>query len=171
MLNLLNKFLDPSKSRSAKNQRQDLYNFFMSQTEHEWLKNNSHMKVVFELLPLKLLEEICLKRHVLFMKREDFKTNSYLQRNIILVSGEYQKLLKSEKKMAVAYLAHEIALIVQEMDGVIDQQLLMEIEADKFVSDLGLTFELEELLMLFDETIDKRVRLSYLTSHHFSREH
>jgi hypothetical protein len=45
--------------------------------------------------------------------------------------------------------------------------IMAEVEADKFVSDLGLMFELEELLLMLDESVEKRVRLTYLTINHF----
>jgi hypothetical protein len=87
--------------------------------------------------------------------------------NAIVVFPEFQALLNSERKAAVAYLAHEIAFLLLELDGVTGESIMAEVTADKFVADLGLTFELEELLLMLDESLEKRVRLTYLTSHHF----
>ena len=45
--------------------------------------------------------------------------------------------------------------------------MMAEVEADKFVCDIGLCDELEDLLLMLDETIEKRLRLTYLTISHF----
>jgi hypothetical protein len=45
---------------------------------------------------------------------------------------------------------------------------MAEVGADKFVCDIGLADELEELLLMLDETIEKRLRLTYLTINHFT---
>jgi hypothetical protein len=58
--------------------------------------------------------------------------------------------------------------VLLELEGMKGDSIMAEVEADKFVSDLGLTFELEELLLMLDETVEKRVRLTYLTINHFS---
>jgi hypothetical protein len=46
---------------------------------------------------------------------------------------------------------------------------MAEVGADKFVCDIGLADELEDLLLMLDETIEKRLRLTYLTINHFAR--
>ena len=90
--------------------------------------------------------------------------------NTIVVFPEFQNLLRSDKKSAVAYLAHELAFVLYEMEGGKKDPLMAEVEADKFVCDIGLTFELEDLLLMLDETIEKRLRLTYLTINHFTRD-
>lgn len=109
------------------------------------------------------------KYPVIFVPSQELKKNEpgRVLNNTIVVFPEFQKLLNSEKKSAVAYLAHEVAFVLYELEGMKEDPLMAEVSADKFVCDLGLTFELEELLLMLDETIEKRLRLTYLTINHF----
>lgn len=173
MMNLVQKFF--SKDKSNKTQlRADFSEYFFSQPEHQWLQNNSahaHFKKLFELLPAGVLQALMSKYPVTFVLSQNMNRNkSYFSglTNTIVIFPEFQKLLLTSKASAVAYLAHELAFILYEHEGNKNDPLMAEVEADKFVCDIGLTFELEELLLMLDETIEKRLRLTYLTAHHFS---
>ncbi len=69
----------------------------------------------------------------------------------------------------MAYLAHELAFLLYELEESKTDPLMAEVGADKFVCDIGLADELEDLLLMLDETIEKRLRLTYLTINYFSR--
>jgi hypothetical protein len=141
--------------------------------EHQWIEeecHKPHFEKLFAHLPVNLLEIMMTKYPVIFLPSQEMNESNRLGKmltNTIVVFPEFQQLLKSKKKCAVAYLAHEIAFLLLELEGMKGDQLMIEVEADKFVSDLGLTFELEELLLMLDETIEKRLRLTYLTINHF----
>jgi hypothetical protein len=171
MLNLIQKFL--SKDRSNKSHiRKNFITYFYSLPEHQWILENScraHFDKLFAHLPANLLELMMTKTPVVFMLSQHLKSQhaGMVLSNTIVVFPEFQKLLQSDKKSAVAYLAHELAFILLELEGMQGDSLMVEVEADKFVSDLGLIFELEELLLMLDETMEKRLRLTYLTAHHF----
>lgn len=172
MMNLIQKFL--SKDRSNKTQiRKNFISYFYSLPEHQWIleeTNRSHFDKLFSHLPANLLEKLMTKYPVVFTPSQKMNEGSVsvnMLKNTIVVFPEFQNLLSSDKNSAVAYLAHELAFILLELEGFKGDEILAEIEADKFVSDLGLTFELEELLLMLDETIEKRVRLTYLTINHF----
>jgi hypothetical protein len=109
------------------------------------------------------------KNPIVFVPSENLKSSTFgsMLANTIVVFPEFQNLLNTEKKSAVAYLAHEIAFTLLELEGMKGDSIMAEVEADKFVSDLGLMFELEELLLMLDESVEKRVRLTYLTINHF----
>jgi hypothetical protein len=89
--------------------------------------------------------------------------------NTVVIFPEFLKLLKSPKKAAVAYLAHELAFLLYELEEAKADPLMAEVGADKFVCDIGLSDELEELLLMLDETVEKRLRLTYLTINYFTR--
>jgi hypothetical protein len=171
MFNLIQKFL--SKDRSNKSHiRKNFVSHFYSLPEHAWIlegQEKNHFDKLFSYLPANLLEAMMTKNPIVFVQSENLKTNTHggMFANTIVVFPEFQKLLKTEKKSAVAYLAHEIAFILLELEGLKNETIMAEVEADKFVSDLGLMFELEELLLMLDESIEKRLRLTYLTIHHF----
>lgn len=173
MMNLIQKFL--SKDRTNKSHiRKNFIAHFYSQFEHQWILNSeakTHFDKLFAHLPAGLLESMMSKHPVVFMPSQevthDLRSGSVWSYNTIVVFPEFQKLLQSEQKSAVAYLAHELAFVLCELSGQPGESLMAEVAADKFVSDLGLTFELEELLLMLDETVEKRLRLTYLTINHF----
>lgn len=173
MMNLIQKFL--SKDRSNKSHiRKNFSAYFFSLPEHKWITetcNKSHFEKLFAHLPAGVLEALMTKYPVVFVPSYQMKENQkpgMVMANTVVVFPEFQRLLMSEKKSAVAYLAHELAFILLELEGMKGDSIMAEVEADKFVSDLGLMFELEELLLMLDETIEKRVRLCYLTINHFT---
>lgn len=172
MMNLIQKFL--SKDRSNKSQlRKNFSAYFYSLPEHQWILescNKAHFDKLFAHLPSGVLEAMMTKYPVVFVPSQELRQHPVpgaVLSNTIVVFPEFQKLLKSERKSAVAYLAHELAFVLYELEGMKGEPFMAEIEADKFVCDLGLTFELEELLLMLDETIEKRLRLTYLTINHF----
>ncbi len=171
MMNLIQRFL--SKDRSNKSQiRKNFRANFFALPEHQWITescNTAHFDKLFSHLPANLLQELMTSSHVVFVPSSRLREyrNVGAVSNAIVVFPEFQALLSSEKKAAVAYLAHEIAFMLLELDGVTGESIMAEVTADKFVADLGLTFELEELLLMLDESLEKRVRLTYLTAHHF----
>lgn len=175
MMNLIERFL--SKDRTNKKALRDNFNaYFFSQPEHHWIHSSSvksHFEELFSRLPSGVLEALMTKYPVSFLKSgtpEATASHRQAMGNAIIVFPEFQKLLMSGKKSAVAYLAHELAFVLYELEESRIDPVMAEVEADKFVCDLGLMFELEELLLMLDETIEKRVRLTYLTVHHFSSE-
>jgi hypothetical protein len=175
MFNLVQKFLSKNHFNSS-NVRKNFSHHFYSLPEHAWIVErgfNHHFDKLFSHLPAKLLDSMMMKTPVVFTESQYLnKTNIHenLFQNSIVIFPEFQKLLRSDKGAAVAYLAHELAFVLLELEGIQGDSLTAEIEADKFVSDLGLTFELEEFLLLLDETVEKRLRLTYLTAHHFKTD-
>lgn len=176
MMNLLHKFL--SREHSDKGQiRKNFTHYFFSLPEHQWITEDGvkkHFENLFARVPAKLLESLMQKYPVVFIKSESMRDHyaqpGAVQSNAVVVFPEFQKLLKTSKGSAVAWLAHELAFVIYELETEQVEPLMAEVEADKFVCDLGLMFELEELLLMLDETIEKRLRLTYLTIHHFTSD-
>lgn len=172
MMNLIQKFLSKDRTNKA-HIRKNFSTYFFSLPEHQWILDTDtkeHFDKLFSHLPSGVLEVMMTKYPVVFIPNYKMKKEHRLGEvinNTIVVFPEFQLLLKSQKKSAVAYLAHELAFVLLELEGLRHDPLMAEIEADKFVCDLGFTFELEELLLMLDETIEKRLRLTYVTIHHF----
>lgn len=172
MMNLIQKFLSPDRNSKAQI-RKNFLTYFYSLPEHQWIVescNKDHFDKLFAHLPAGVLEVLMTKHPVVFIQNQNMQTvhrPGVMLANTIVVFPEFQALLKSNKKSAVAYLAHELAFVLLELEGLQGDTMMAEIEADKFVSDLGFTFELEELLLMLDESIEKRLRLTYLTINHF----
>ncbi len=173
MMNLLHKFL--SKDRTDKTLiRKNFSHYFFNLPEHQWISDEgviSHFENLFARVPSKLLETLMQKYPIVFVKSQDLheaRNPGAQVSNTVVVFPEFQKLLRTDKGSAVAWLAHELAFVIYELESERVEPLMAEVEADKFVCDLGLTFELEELLLMLDETVEKRLRLTYLTINHFT---
>jgi hypothetical protein len=174
MINLIQKFF--KKDRSDKSMaRVNFSYYFYSLPEHQWIQQEnikSHFDRLFQHLPVGLLEAMMVKYPVVFVKSETIKGHrkaGEVLSNTVVVFPEFQKLLQSQKRAAVAYLAHELAFLLYELEEAKSDPLMAEVGADKFVCDIGLADELEDLLLMLDETIEKRLRLTYLTINHFTR--
>lgn len=176
-MNLLHKFL--SKDHTDRSQiRKNFMHYFFHLPEHQWIAEEgvtAHFENLFARVPAKLLETMMQKYPVVFIKSETMREHynyrpGMVMSNAVVVFPEFQKLLKTNKGSAVAWLAHELAFVIYELETANVEPIMAEVEADKFVCDLGLTFELEELLLMLDETIEKRLRLTYLTINHFTAD-
>ena len=171
MMNLIQKFI--SKDRSNKSAlRTNFSHYFFSLPEHQWITTSTtktHFEELFSRLPAGVLDAMMTKYPVSFVQSQSMKNPAHKNMfgNSIVVFPEFQKLIAGSKRSAVAYLAHELAFVLYELESAKIDPLMAEVEADKFVCDLGLMFELEEFLLMLDETIEKRLRLTYLTVNHF----
>lgn len=172
MMNLIEKFFTRSHSQKQI-VRTQFAEYFFGQSEHQWItaEMKPHFEELFSRLPVGVIEAMMTKYPVSFLKSGTESARiiqNYSFSSAIVVFPEFQRLLATSKRSAVAYLAHELAFVLYELEESKVDPIMSEVEADKFVCDIGLTFELEELLLMLDETIEKRVRLTYLTAHHFS---
>src|SRR5688572_6885689 len=111
MLNLIQKFL--SKDRSNKSHiRKNFSAYFFSQPEHQWIVetcNRAHFDKLFAHLPSGVLEAMMSKYPVTFIPSYAMKEERHMGMalsNSVVVFPEFQRLLMSDKKSAVAYLAH-----------------------------------------------------------------
>jgi hypothetical protein len=169
MLNLFQKYRRPI-ALTQKQHRQQFSSYFFSQDDHAWIVEDSQILKTFEelfkRLPTALLTNL-MKQPLSFIPSSVFKAQGpsrYQLKNTIVIFPEYLELLKSSKIEAVAFLAHEVALVLYELESTEDLDPMMaEVEADKFVCDMGLSDELEQLLLSMDESAEKRLRLTYLT--------
>ena len=174
MLNLIQKYFNKDRSDKVKI-RENFSFYFFSLPEHQWITEQNlkpHFDKLFQHLPAGLIETMMTKYPVIFVPSETMKglrRPGQVLTNTVVIFPEFQKLLRSPKRAAVAYLAHELAFLLYEIEGSKTDPLMAEVGADKFVCDIGLSDELEDLLLMLDETIEKRLRLTYLTINYFSR--
>lgn len=173
MLNLIQKYFKKERSDKVKI-RSHFTQYFFSLPEHAWINErnlNSHFENLFAHLPIGLIEAMMTQHPVVFVPSETLRSQNKAGTalsNTVVVFPEFQKLLRSPKRAAVAYLAHELGFLLYELESAKVDPLMAEVGADKFVCDVGLADELEDLLLMLDETIEKRLRLTYLTINHFT---
>jgi hypothetical protein len=170
MIELLQKYFSTRKLDKKK-----YIDHFLSQKEHAWISSGQGFEKknflnLFNLIPAGLLEKVFVHTPISFIRSGELELYSpaSLFKSTVIIFPEYQKLITQNDQISTAYLAHELALILLEIEGKAYDPITSEIEADKFVADLGLTFELEKFLLLLDESMEKRMRLTYLTLHYFN---
>ncbi len=174
MLNLIEKYRQRARERKPAFSKEHSVLHFLTRDDHAWITAHpgiqKSFRKLFTLLPFTLVEEL-VKNPVCFVRAETFHARgagAYRARNTVVVFPEYQQLLEEGDGAGVAFLAHEIALVLYEWSNPEDKDPMMaEVEADKFVCDLGLADDLEQLLLAMDESTDKRMRLTYLTLNAF----
>lgn len=168
MFNFITRFFQTNHS-TQQDYRERFAEYFFSQQEHQWFddKIKAHFQKLFLHLPVGVLKHLQCENPVLFIQSKSFHPGMDLK-SYIVIFPEFEELIRSSQKAAIAFLAQEIALLLLESEEPQLNEITRELEADKFVSDLGFTFELEELLLMLDESVEKRMRLCYLTSHHFA---
>lgn len=172
MLNLLQKYRNRTSSREAS--KNDYARHFLTRPEHAWIEAHSGVKHCFEELFLRLPRELVIelvRQPFCFVPSSEFKQQGparFQLQNTVVVFPEFEQLLRQADGAGVAFLAHEVALVLYELESAADKDPIMaEVEADKFVCDLGLADELERLLLAMDESAGKRLRLTYLTLNSF----
>lgn len=171
MLNLLQKYRRQSQAQVTK---QQYLSHFLAQEEHAWITDDKSIRECFEALftrlPLALAGDL-LRQHLCFVPSAEYKKQGaarFQLKNTVVVFPEFQRVLSRDLQAGTAFIAHEVGLVLYELSNPADRDPLMaEVEADKFVCDLGLSDELEQLLLTQDETDAKRLRLTYLTLNAF----
>ena len=172
MLDLLQKYRNRTQAKTAS--KAEFVDHFLTRPEHAWILAHAGAKLCFDklfvLLPRELVIEMT-RQPFCFVPSAEFKANGpvrYQLRNTVVVFPEFEKLIKQGSGEGVAFLAHEVALVLYELENAEDKDPIMaEVEADKFVCDLGLADDLEQLLLTMDESAGKRLRLTYLTFNAF----
>lgn len=175
MLNLLQKYRHRALSRTSS--KQEYVRYFLSLPEHAWVGKHAGVQRCFDELflrvPMALVADL-LRHPFCFVPSVDFQAKGaacFQMKNTIVVFPEFEALLRQGEGAGIAFLAHELAMVLYELENAADKDPLMaEVEADKFVCDLGLADELEQLLLAQDESDGKRLRLTYLTFNAFGVE-
>ena len=170
---MLNSFL----KKQTKMNKRDLVEFILMQEEHRWISENQYVQAHFldflEKLPQRILEDVFVKKMTLFVR----STGKYacsvtpLQQNIIIIFPEvYGLLTKTYDGWAKAVLAHEVGHVHLDHGEYREDPMEAQVDADEFACKMGYLEELESFLHEQPESVEKRVRLSFVTSFYFSQE-
>lgn len=124
MLNLLGKFFASNSDHQKKKEiRHQFQEYFFSQPEHEWISANAQTKAHFEMvlkrLPFGLIEKLFFQHAIVFVPSSEFRSKAvknYSLKNTVVVFPQFENLLRTNKKYAGAYLAHEVAFLVYELE-------------------------------------------------------
>jgi hypothetical protein len=155
--------------------KEQLKSQFFKDQNHQWIADDrwvkAHFESLFDLLPEWAVTTWHNTGTIHFMKSSG-RYSSALHNNrqhTILVYPELFKLLQSPAiESSLAIIAHELGhILLNHAERKIDA-LEAQIEADDFAAQLGLHNQIESLLLAEPESMEKRVRLSYLTTTYFS---
>jgi len=152
-------------------------NDFYENDNHRWIVQDRYIKAnfdeFFEKLPRKIIKRLVKGPILLFLPSSGrFScTLTNMNAHIVVVFPELMQLLKSPAtNHALAILSHEVGHIVYEHSKKKIEPTEAQVQADFFACQLGFASEIESFLHDQPESIEKRVRLSYVTSYIISRE-
>lgn len=126
-----------------------------------------HFIDFFETVPLKVINKLFSERDIYFVPSNGKYSCSVSSHNeeVIIVFPELKQLLSAPfDGYAKAILAHELGHIFCAHSRMAIDPMEAQVQADAFCIELGYGDQLAEFLEEQSETVEKRVRLSYVTS-------
>ncbi len=148
---------------------------FYSEESHNWILNDRYIKANFDDFFEKLSKDhlkIFLKdQRLLFLPSSGKFSCTFQTMNdfIVIVFPELMSLLRSSaSNHASAILAHELGHIIHSHSRKDIDPIKAQVEADAFACELGFADELETFLMDQQDSLEKKIRLTYVTSFIFS---
>ncbi len=167
------------KNRSQRfKTKEDFFFEFFNNPQHQWIVEDKYIKANFEeffsLIPLKMLRDLWKDSDIWFISSSG-KYSCAIEPigcSVIMIFPELKKIMRSFNPDGTkAILAHELGHIYYNHSNRRIDVLEAQVEADKFAINLGFIEELESFLHDQSESLEKRVRLSYLTSQYFDSYH
>ncbi|MFZ4714322.1 MAG: hypothetical protein ACOYL6_11435 [Bacteriovoracaceae bacterium] len=142
---------------------------FFSEPLHAWMNESTFVKRAMESFLDSLPKEALnfMGTHQVLMLKSSGRYALAVQpgSHVIVIFPELYKLLSSFSfDTALMMMAHELGHILYEHGKKIIDPLMAQVEADRFAIHLGYGHELEIFLLEQPESIEKRTRLTYLTS-------
>ncbi len=165
------KYTNP-KTLSLKKMQELFFENLCSKKHHQFIGNNQTIKRAFlilsETLNANAINALGFGHNIIFVQTTGqlscaIAPNTHTP--CIIIFPDLHKLLLSGAFMnGVAVLLHEIGHIVLKHSEMNIDTLEAQVAADKFVAELGLGSELQDVLLDHQNSIDCKVRISYLTS-------
>lgn len=156
-------------------EKQQIVSFVLGRGEHLWIQENNcllaHISDFLERLPRDVLNETFVMKDTIFARSNGKYACSVstMEQNLIIIFPEiYNLLTKYNDGWAKAVLAHELGHIHLGHSKNMDDPMEAQVDADKFACDMGYLDNLEAFLHDQVESVEKRVRLTFLTNYYFS---
>lgn len=154
----------------------ELIDFILGQEEHKWIHADAYVKAnmldFLERLPKRVLDKVFYEKKTLLVRANGKYACSVsnFHQNVILVFPEVWSLLtKTYDGWAKAVLAHEVGHLYLDHAHKHDlEPLEAQVDADTFACDMGYLEELESFLHEQKDSVEVRVRLSFITSYYFN---
>lgn len=152
-----------------------LVEFILTRPEHQWIIEKPYMKAhmldFLERMPYRVLDDVFLKKDTIFAQssgRYACAVSSLEQNVIIIFPQVYTLLSKTYDGWAKAVLAHEVGHIYLNHTKNMEDPMEAQVDADNFACEMGYLEELESFLHDQAESVEKRVRLTFVTNYYFS---
>ncbi len=169
---MLEKLFSGKKKEFSKS---DVIDFVLDMPEHSWIKLDKYVYIHFqdflERIPLKSLKAVFMEKTTFFRLGDHFNKYDHDSQSFNIRVGESVKELmtKTHCGWATALLTFETALILQD-SHLSDDEMETLVDADKYVCELGYIDQIEEYLHSKPESVEKMVRLSFISAFYFSQE-
>ncbi len=161
-----------TKSESHEEVLHRFFQKFYQEETHFWIIENKYIKAnfdeFFERLSVEDLKLFLGKQRLLFLPSSGRFSCTFQSMNdyIIIVFPELMSLLKSSAtNHALAILAHEMGHIIHNHSKREIDPVKAQVEADLYACKLGFSDELETFLLDQADTMEKRIRLTYVTAY------
>lgn len=150
---------------------------FFAHPFHYWILEDRYTKATFEelfdLLPDSTRKFLIESAPIYFLsssgKYSCALSNS--KAHAIIVFPELKKLLRStQMDYSLSIILHELGHIIADHSNKDIDIIKAQVEADLFAAKLGFGPQIEEFLLQLPESMEKRVRLSYLTKFELSKK-
>ncbi len=171
MLDNIKKWVKPEYTKGQ------MIEFVLGQPEHNWIKENSyinaHMTDFLERLPTKVLKNVFYENMTIFVPasgRFACTVASPHQQVVMIFPELFTLLTKTFDGWAKAVLAHEVGHLYLNHSKVEADPMEAQVDADEFACEMGYLDQLEEFLHDQPDSIEKRVRLSFISSYYFSQD-
>lgn len=148
---------------------------FFTHPFHYWILEDRFTKAtfdeLFDLLPEETRKFLVQTAPIYFLsssgKYSCALSNS--KSHAIIVFPELKKLLKStQMDYSLSIILHELGHIIADHSNKDIDVIKAQVEADLFAAKLGFGPQIEQFLLQLPESMEKRVRLSYLTKYEIS---
>ena len=154
--------------------KEQFINWFFTHPDHRWILSDRYIQAnildFFATFPLKKINKIYETQEVTLHPSSGMFACSVQNssKSVIIVFPELKKFLGAPfPGWAHAVLAHEFGHLYHEHGKKWIDPLEAQVEADSFAIELGHMEQLANFLEERPESIEKRTRLSYLTSKYF----
>lgn len=146
----------------------------LSMPEHEWIKadqyRQAHMTDFLERIPSKVLNKVFFDEMTIMVPAQGkyaCSVSSHHQHVLLIFPEVFNMLGRFHDGWAKAILAHEIGHVFLGHHKNCDDIMESQVDADAFACDMGYLEELESFLHDQPESVEKRVRLSFITTYYF----
>jgi hypothetical protein len=155
--------------------KQELMDYVFNIEEHHWMRENqyvqAHFKDFFDRLPRRVMKKVFIQDQTIFVRangRFACSVSNAYQSVVIIFPEVYNMLTKTYDGSAKAILAHELGHVYLDHTENMDDPMEAQVDADNFACEMGYLEELETFLHEQPDSVEKRVRLTFVSSYYFA---